>query len=71
MEGKVKWFDPDKYFGFIQPVNGGSDVFVHMSALRASKIDVMEFTTGQPVNFEITTDNRGKEVASNIRILDV
>ncbi|WP_422389224.1 cold-shock protein [Cardinium endosymbiont of Tipula unca] len=68
MEGVVKWFDPAKGYGFIKPVAGGKDVFVHVSALIASKVSMID--QGQSVNFEITND-RGKEVASNIRILDV
>ena len=67
MEGVVKWFDPAKGYGFIRPVNGGKDVFVHISALIESKIDMID--QGQSVNFEITSD-RGKEVASDIKVLD-
>ena len=67
MEGVVKWFDPAKGYGFIRPVDGGKDVFVHISALIASKIDTID--QGQSVSFEITND-RGKEVASDIKILD-
>jgi CspA family cold shock protein len=67
MEGVVKWFDPAKGYGFIRPVNGDKDVFVHISALMASKVNMID--QGQSVNFEITSD-RGKEVASNIKVLD-
>lgn len=68
MEGVVKWFDPVKGYGFIKPVNGGKDVFVHISALVASRVSMID--QGQSVGFEITSD-RGKEVASNIKVLDV
>ncbi|MBX9890605.1 MAG: cold-shock protein [Amoebophilaceae bacterium] len=67
MEGVVKWFDPAKGYGFIKPVNDEKDVFIHISALIASKIDMID--QGQSVSFDITTD-RGKEVASNIKIID-
>ncbi|HLP34818.1 MAG TPA: cold-shock protein [Amoebophilaceae bacterium] len=67
MQGTVKWFDQTKGYGFIKPVNGGKDVFVHVSALIASKIHTID--EGQEVDFEISND-RGKEVASNIKLLE-
>jgi len=67
MEGVVKWFDPTKGYGFIKPQNQDKDVFVHISALIASNIQMID--QGQSVSFELTTD-RGKEVASNIKILN-
>jgi cold shock protein len=64
--GKVKRFIATKGYGFIQPDDGGDDVFVHVSALARSGIpDLLE---GQRVSFNIETDRRtGKPVAVNIR----
>lgn len=65
MIGTVKWFNPDKGFGFIQPEGGnGKDVFVHISAVeRAGLRSLME---GQKVSFDVVNE-RGKEAASNIQ----
>jgi CspA family cold shock protein len=65
--GKVKWFNATKGFGFIQPEQGGPDVFVHISALeRAGISDLKE---GQRVSYEIAI-NKGKEAAANIKLAD-
>jgi CspA family cold shock protein len=63
--GTVKWFNSTKGFGFIQPDNGGPDVFVHISAVqRAGMTDLAE---GQKVNFEIEQDRRtGKSAAGSL-----
>ena len=64
--GVVKWYNSQKGYGFIQPDNGGKDVFVHVSALeRAGLRDLVE---GQKVSFEIQTDRRtGKASAGNLQ----
>ncbi|MNU30332.1 Cold shock protein 2 [compost metagenome] len=56
--GTVKFFNGDKGFGFITPENGGSDIFVHISALQASGIG--NLTDGQKVSFDTEPDRRGK-----------
>ncbi len=61
--GKIKWFNPTKGYGFIENDAGGKDVFLHVSALEQSGIDTLE--EGEAVSFEIG-DNRGKENAINI-----
>ena len=61
--GKIKWFNPTKGYGFIENDAGGKDVFLHVSALEQAGIDTLE--QGQAVAFEIA-DNRGKENAINI-----
>ena len=61
--GKIKWFNPDKGYGFIENDAGGKDVFLHVSALEQAGIDNLE--EGEAVSFEIG-DNRGKENAINI-----
>ena len=62
--GTVKWFNATKGFGFIQPDDGGTDVFVHISAVeRAGMRTIVE---GQKLSFDIVKDNRnGKSAAEN------
>ncbi|MBI1273039.1 MAG: cold-shock protein [Alphaproteobacteria bacterium] len=63
--GKVKWFNPTKGFGFIQPDQGGSDVFVHISALEQAGLNSLN--EGQCVSYEMTTHN-GKTSATNLKL---
>ena len=63
--GTVKWFNPTKGFGFIQPDNGGKDVFVHISAVE--KAGLSSLNEGAKVSYEIIAD-RGKESAGNLRV---
>jgi CspA family cold shock protein len=64
--GTVKWFNPQKGFGFIQPDDGSQDVFVHISAVeRAGLYDLRE---GQKISFELVQDRRsGKMAADNLK----
>ena len=66
--GTVKWFNGQKGFGFIQPSGGGTDVFVHISAVeRAGLTGLAE---GQKVSFEAKVDKmRGKTSAENLSLL--
>ena len=62
--GTVKWFNDAKGFGFIQPQEGGKDVFVHISAVeRAGMSSLVE---GQRVSFEVQTE-RGRQAAVNLK----
>ena len=61
--GKIKWFNPTKGYGFIENDAGGKDVFLHVSALEEAGIDTLE--EGDAVSFEIG-ENRGKENAINV-----
>ena len=61
--GKIKWFNPTKGYGFIENDAGGKDIFLHVSALEQAGIDTLE--EGEAVSFEIG-DNRGRENAINI-----
>ena len=61
--GKIKWFNPTKGYGFIENDAGGKDVFLHVSALEQAGIDTLE--EGEAISFEIG-DNRGRENAVNI-----
>lgn len=63
--GKVKWFSETKGFGFIVPDQGGSDIFVHISALEKSGIDGLK--EGDKVSFDLE-ENRGRTCACNIRV---
>ena len=62
--GKIKWFNPAKGYGFIENADGSKDVFVHVNALEASGIDTLN--EGDAVSFEIG-ENRGKDTAINIK----
>jgi cold shock protein len=63
--GTVKWFNPTKGYGFIQPDNGGKDVFVHISAVE--KADLSSLNAGAKVSFDVV-NNRGKDSAENLRV---
>lgn len=63
--GKVKWFNGTKGFGFIQPDNGGSDVFVHISAVE--KAGLRDLKEGQAISYEIVSE-RGKQAAANLKV---
>ena len=63
--GTVKWFNPAKGYGFIQPKGGGRDVFVHISAVERAGLSSLN--EGQTVEYEIVS-NRGKESADNLKV---
>ena len=63
-KGTVKWFNPHKGFGFIQPEDGSKDVFVHLNAVEAA--GWRGLNEGQALAFDITMD-RGKSAAANLR----
>jgi CspA family cold shock protein len=64
--GTVKWFNSQKGFGFIQPEDGGKDVFVHISAVE--RAGMHSLSEGQKVSFDIVADRRtGKSAAENLR----
>jgi CspA family cold shock protein len=64
--GTVKWFNTTKGFGFIQPEQGGNDVFVHISALQRAGITTLQ--EGQKVSYELAT-SKGKTSAVNLQIV--
>jgi cold shock protein len=63
--GTVKWFNPTKGYGFIQPSGGGKDVFVHISAVERAGLSTLN--EGQQLDYEIVS-NRGKESAENLKV---
>ena len=63
--GKVKWFNNEKGFGFIE-VEGGDDVFVHFSAIQGEGFKSLE--EGQEVSFEIVEGNRGPQAANVVKL---
>jgi cold shock protein len=63
--GTVKWFNPTKGYGFIQPTGGGKDVFVHISAVEQAGLSTLN--EGQSIEYEIES-NRGKESAVKLKV---
>lgn len=63
--GTVKWFNPTKGFGFIQPENGGADVFVHISAVE--RAGMRSLNEGQKISFELEQSRQGKTSAVNLQ----
>jgi len=66
-KGTVKWFNGQKGFGFIQPDDGGKDVFVHISAVERAGLHTLN--EGQKISFDLVADRRtGKSGAENLRV---
>ncbi len=67
-EGTVKWFNPVKGYGFIEPSEGSQDVFVHISAVERAGLDGLR--EGQKIQFEVVPGRDGKTSADNLVALD-
>ena len=65
-QGKIKWFDPKKGYGFITPDDGSKDAFLHISALETAGISQLE--VGQTVSYELA-EQRGKQSATEIKTI--
>jgi CspA family cold shock protein len=63
--GTVKWFNSTKGYGFIEPEDGGADVFVHITAVQASGMDGLE--EGQKLSFDLEEARNGKTNAVNLQ----
>ena len=63
--GTVKWFNPTKGYGFVQPQGGGKDVFVHISAVERAGLSTLN--DGAAIEYELIA-NKGKESAENIKV---
>jgi cold shock protein len=61
-EGTVKWFNPDKGYGFISPESGGDDLFVHFSAIESQGFKTLD--EGQRVSFEVSQGDKGPQATS-------
>lgn len=66
-QGRVKWFNATKGFGFIQPEGGGPDAFVHISAVEAAGLSTLN--EGQRVQYELVQGQRGKSSAENLKLV--
>ncbi len=64
--GTVKWFNPTKGFGFIQPNDGSKDVFVHISAVEQAGLQGL--AEGQVVEYELVSGRDGKSSAGNLQV---
>jgi len=64
--GKVKWFNESKGYGFIEPEQGGKDVFVHISAVERSGLTGL--ADNQEISYELSNGRDGREMASDIRL---
>lgn len=62
--GTVKWFNPTKGFGFIEPSDGGQDAFVHISAVERAGLSTLQ--EGQKIEFELVPGRNGKSSAENL-----
>lgn len=66
--GTVKWFDPVKGYGFIQPDDGTNDAFVHISAVERAGLRAL--SEGQKVEYELRPGRNGKSAADDLRVVD-
>ena len=66
--GTVKWFNPTKGYGFIQPDSGGKDVFVHISAVQRAGMETLE--EGQRLEFQVVPGRDGRTSADNIKAVN-
>ena len=66
--GTVKWFNPAKGYGFIEPDDGGKDAFVHISAVERAGLSSLN--EGQKVSFEVQQGQNGKTSAENLSVID-
>ncbi|RMD63926.1 MAG: cold-shock protein [Alphaproteobacteria bacterium] len=67
-KGTIKWFNPVKGYGFIQPEDGSKDVFIHISAMESAGLSTLQ--EGQAVEFDMVRDKRGRNSAGNLRLVD-
>lgn len=65
-KGTVKWFNTDKGYGFIQPEDGGSDVFVHITAVQAAGLTSLD--DNQPIEFELVDGRNGRKSAGELKV---
>jgi len=66
--GTVKWFNPSKGYGFVEPTDGSKDVFIHISALERAGIGSL--SEGQKIEYELVAGNNGKSSADSVKLVD-
>ena len=66
--GIVKWFNTEKGYGFIKPDEGGTDIFVHISAVQAAGLEGLK--DNQKIAYELVTDRRGRSSAGELQLQD-
>jgi CspA family cold shock protein len=66
--GTVKWFNPAKGYGFIEPEDGSNDAFVHISALERAGLTLL--SEGQKVSYELQPGQNGKSSAENLSVIE-
>ena len=66
--GTVKWFNPAKGFGFIEPEDGSTDAFVHISAVERAELTGLN--EGEQVSYELQAGQNGKSSAENLSLID-
>ncbi|MCK5575338.1 MAG: cold-shock protein [Sphingomonadales bacterium] len=67
-QGTVKWFNSTKGFGFIQPEDGGNDIFVHISAVEAAGLSGLQ--DNQKISYELVEDRRGRMSAGELKLAE-
>ncbi len=66
--GTVKWFNPSKGYGFVEPSDGSKDVFIHISALE--RAGIASLNEGQKIEYELVPGNNGKTSADSVKLVD-
>lgn len=65
-KGTVKWFNAEKGYGFIQPADGGKDIFVHITAVQAAGLQTLQ--DNQAIEFDMIDGRDGRKSAGNLRV---
>ncbi len=65
-KGTVKWFNTEKGFGFIQPEDGGKDIFVHITAVQAAGLQSLK--DNQPIGYELIDGRDGRKSAGDLKV---
>lgn len=65
-KGTVKWFNTEKGYGFIQPADGGKDIFVHITAVQAAGLQSLQ--ENQPIEFELIDGRDGRKSAGDLKV---